>query len=301
MTIIAVIAAGAMGANIGRKLVDAGNIVLTNLDGRSDATHKRARDAGMIHASWTDIIQKADMILSIIPPRDALSFAEQVLEEFQGTERVNKAALVFADCNAINVVTVKKVGALFSISPIIFLDACIIGGPPTGNYVPTFYGSADDPDQQGLILFKDVIEKSGIKVRILSGDGAGIGDASALKMSYAGISKGLTGLFTTMILAAHASSPTTSDALLEELRNSQPELLERITRAVPAMIPKAYRWIGEMEEISRFVGGKEGEIYQGMSGIYERVERSLQEGNDDVVTLKQFAEKAKFSQQYIRP
>jgi hypothetical protein len=83
---------------------------------------------------------------------------------------------------------------------------------------------------------------------------------------------------------------------LEELSDSQPMLLERITRAVPAMIPKAYRWIGEMKEISRFVGGKEAEIYEGMSGIYERVERSVQEGNDDIVTLEQFVEKAKSKQ-----
>ena len=185
MTVIAVIAAGAMGANVGRKLVDAGNIVLTDLDGRSDATRKRAHDAGMIHASWTDIIRKADMILSIIPPRDAFSFAERVLAEFQDNERIDKAPLVFADCNAVNVVTIKKIAALFSTSSIVFLDACIIGGPPSGDCVPTFYGSADVVDQQGLTLFKNVIEKSGIKVRILSGDGAGIGDASALKMSYA--------------------------------------------------------------------------------------------------------------------
>jgi len=285
-----------MGANVGRKLVDAGNIVLTDLDGRSDATRKRAHDAGMIHASWTDIIRKADMILSIIPPRDAFSFAERVLAEFQGTERIDKAPLVFADCNAVNVVTIKKIAALFSTSSIVFLDACVIGGPPSGDYVPTFYGSADVVDQQGLTLFKNVIEKSGIKVRILSGEGAGIGDASALKMSYAGISKGLTGLFTAMILAAHASSPATSDALLAELSDSQPMLLERITRAVPAMIPKAYRWIGEMKEISGFVGGKEAEIYQGVSGIYERVERSLEDGNDDVGTLMQFVEKARSKQ-----
>ena len=185
MTVIAVIAAGAMGANVGQKLVDAGNIVLTDLDGRSDATRKRAHDAGMIHASWTDIIRKADMILSIIPPSDAFSFAERVLAECQGTERINKAPLVFVDCNAVNVVTIKRTAGLFSTSPIVFLDACIIGGPPIGDNVPTFYGSADVLDQQGLALFKNVIEKSGIKVRILTGEGAGIGDASALKMSYA--------------------------------------------------------------------------------------------------------------------
>ena len=93
--------------------------------------------------------------------------------------------------------------------------------------------------------------------------------------------------------AAHASSPATSDALLEELGHSQPDLLERITWVVPTMIPKAYRWVGEMKEISGFVGGKEAEIHQGMSRIYERIERSLLEGNDDVATLKQFVEKAK--------
>jgi hypothetical protein len=83
---------------------------------------------------------------------------------------------------------------------------------------------------------------------------------------------------------------------LEELSDSQPMLLERMTRAVPAMIPKAYRWVGEMNEICGFVGGKEADIYQGMSGIYERVERSLEEGNGDVVTLRQFVEKAKSKQ-----
>jgi len=291
MTVIAVIAAGAMGANVGHKLVEAGNIVLTNLDGRSDATRKRAHEAGMIPASWTEIIQRADMILSIIPPRDAVSFAERVLIEFQATQRVDKDPLVFADCNAVNVVTIKKIATLVLTSPIIFLDACIIGYPPLDDYVPTFYGSADGPDQQGLTLFKDVIGKSGMKVRILSGDEAGIGDASALKMSYAGIVKGVTGLFTTMVLAAHTSSPATSDALLQELSDSQPELLARLARAVPAMIPKAYRWVGEMKEIAGFVGGPEAEIHQGISKIYERVERSLQEGNDDVAILKQFVEK----------
>lgn len=91
--------------------------------------------------------------------------------------------------------------------------------------------------------------------------------------------------------AAHASSPATSDALLQELGESQPELLARLARAVPAMIPKAYRWVGEMKEIAGFVGGPEAEIHQGMSKIYERVERSLQEGNDDVAILEQFVAK----------
>lgn len=58
------------------------------------------------------------------------------------------------------------------------------------------------------------------------------------------------------------------------------------------MIPKAYRWVGEMEEIAGFVGGDEGDIYHGMASIYSRVEKSLAEGNGDVETLKEFVAKA---------
>lgn len=96
-----------------------------------------------------------------------------------------------------------------------------------------------------------------------------------------------------LLLAAHANSPSTSEALLQELSDSQPELLKRITKAVPSMIPKAYRWVGEMEEIAGFVGGGEGDIYHGMSQIYARVERSIEEGNGDVDALNAFVEAAK--------
>lgn len=102
---------------------------------------------------------------------------------------------------------------------------------------------------------------------------------------WQGISKGITGLLTTMILgkaliyisrllsnsiftAANASSPATADALLHELHSSQPVILNRIVKTVPPMLPKAYRWIGEMEEIAGFVGEGEGDIYHGVAKLY---------------------------------
>ena len=80
---------------------------------------------------------------------------------------------------------------------------------------------------------------------------------------------------------------------MEELGNSQPDLLSRITRAVPAMIPKAYRWVGEMEEIAGFVGEGSGDIYHGLSKTYARIEKSIEEKNADVKTLEEFVEAAK--------
>lgn len=64
------------------------------------------------------------------------------------------------------------------------------------------------------------------------------------------------------------------------------------------MLPKAYRWVGEMEEISQFVGSGEGKIHEGLARTYERVEKSLNAGQgeaagEDVRVLKKFAEDAR--------
>ena len=60
-----------------------------------------------------------------------------------------------------------------------------------------------------------------------------VGAASALKMSYAGITKGFTALGAVMMLAATRAG--TAEALRRELADSQPNLLAWLTRAVPAM------------------------------------------------------------------
>ncbi|KAF8893931.1 hypothetical protein BD779DRAFT_1504313 [Infundibulicybe gibba] len=265
---IAIVAAGAMGSAVGRKLTDAGCVVLTNLDGRSEETRRRAREAGMRDTSFRDMVQQAHIFMSILPPRDARTLAQKVVaaQEAGGDAR----PFIFADCNAVNPVSVKDIGELFSGTSIQFVDACIIGGPPSDGYDPTFYASVGHGAGASLEEFV-ALTRFGLKITPLRGDGSGIGAASALKMSYAGISKGIIGLFATMILAASRSSPATADALIHELRASQPGLLQRLTQTVPPMLPKAYRFVGEMKEIAGFVGGDEGETYEGLSKLYENI------------------------------
>src|SRR3954451_1175902 len=69
---IAVIAPGAMGSAIAARLVEHGCKVLTSLDGRSEATRKRAAAAGMVGAGDGEIAN-ADIILSIVPPGEAVA------------------------------------------------------------------------------------------------------------------------------------------------------------------------------------------------------------------------------------
>jgi hypothetical protein len=102
---------------------------------------------------------------------------------------------------------------------------------------------------------------------------------------YKGAQRGFT--------AAHAASPATSTALMHELHASQPLLLQRATRAVPDMLPKAYRWVGEMREIADFVGGPLGDIHRGMAAVYERIEQAVDEDGEDKAVLEQFVKDAK--------
>jgi 3-hydroxyisobutyrate dehydrogenase-like beta-hydroxyacid dehydrogenase len=97
------------------------------------------------------------------------------------------------------------------------------------------------------------------------------GAASAMKMSYAGITKGFTAMGAAMVLAAARAG--TAQALHHELSQSQPALLAWLTRQVPAMFPKAYRFVAEMEEIAEFVGDDPAarRIYEGYAQLYQRL------------------------------
>jgi len=187
--VVAVIAPGMMGAAVGKRLVDNGVKVLTSLKGRSSETAERAKAAGMTTATDEEIAA-TDFILSILPPGDALSFAER----FVPALTASNAKPVFVECNAINPQTVERVAAVIAPTSCPFVDAGIIGQPPKpGDAGPRFYASGSAAPR--FATLRDY----GLDVRVL--DGA-MSAASALKMSYAGITKGTQAIGAAMMLAA---------------------------------------------------------------------------------------------------
>ncbi len=256
--VVAVIAAGAMGSAVGRRLVENGVTVLTSLAGRSAATEQRARAAGMTPVA-DEALAAADILLSILPPAEAEGLAERLSALFATAP----AKPLFVDCNAICPDTVLRIGAVVAASGTPFLDAGIIGPPPTaGGKGPSFYVSG--PDAARLLS----LAPFGLEIRPMDGP---LGAASALKMSYAGITKGLTALAAAMMLAATRAGA--ADALRQELAASQPQLLAWFTRQLPSMYPKAYRWVAEMEEIAAFVGADPAArtMFEGAAALYERL------------------------------
>jgi 3-hydroxyisobutyrate dehydrogenase-like beta-hydroxyacid dehydrogenase len=270
-----VIAPGMMGAAVGKRLVDNGVKVLTSLKGRSAETATRAKAAGMAVAGDEEIAA-CDFILSILPPGDAVALAER----FQPALKASNAKPVYVDCNAINPKTVDRVAAVIAPTDCPFVDSGIIGSPPKpGDAGPRFYASGPAAPRFATL------RQYGLDVRVL--DGA-MSAASALKMSYAGITKGTQAIGAAMMLAATRAG--SADALFAELSSSQKEMFAWFKRGLTLMPPKAYRWVAEMHEIAGFVGEDPTahELYEGAAHFYERIADDFDGDKTDVTALTDF-------------
>jgi 3-hydroxyisobutyrate dehydrogenase-like beta-hydroxyacid dehydrogenase len=273
--VVAVIAPGMMGAAVGKRLVDNGLKVLTSLKGRSPDTAARAKAAGMVTSSDEEIAA-SDFILSILPPGDAVALAERFAPALQASN----AKPVYVDCNAINPATVDRVAAVIAPTGSPFVDSGIIGSPPKpGDAGPRFYASGASAQRFATL------REYGLDVRVLAG---AISAASALKMSYAGITKGTQAIGAAMMLAA--SRAGSADALFAELSSSQKEMFAWFKRGLALMPPKAYRWVAEMHEIAGFVGEDPTahELYEGAAHFYERIAADFDADKKDVAALAEF-------------
>jgi 3-hydroxyisobutyrate dehydrogenase-like beta-hydroxyacid dehydrogenase len=276
--VVAVIAPGMMGAAVGKRLVDRGLKVLTSLEGRSAETTARAKAAGMT-AAGDEEIAATDFILSILPPGDAVALARR----FAGALTASNSKPVFVDCNAVSPRTVERIAAAIAPTGAPFVDAGIIGAPPKpGDAGPRFYASGPHAPRFATL------REFGLDVRVLDGP---MSAASAVKMSYAGITKGTQALGAAMLLAATRGG--TADALFAELQGSQPQMLAWLKRSLALMPPKAYRWVAEMHEIADFVGEDPAahELYLGAAHFYEQIARDFESDKREVAALEAFLRK----------
>jgi putative dehydrogenase len=285
--VVVIIGAGEMGAAVGRRLRRNGVRVLTPLAERSAETVERVRQAGLEVVDDADkLAAEADFILSIVPPGVAVEVAQRLHDPLKRA----RMKPVFADCNAISPFTSLRIEKSLADTGCRFVDAGIIGGPPpadrTSGGPPRFYASGDDAHLLGRLV------NYGLDVAVIDGP---VGAASGLKMSYAGLTKGLTALGAAM--AAGAARNGLGEVLRSELARSQPDLLGRLERSIPQMFPKAYRWVAEMEQIAEFLGGAEAgaAMYEGAARLYESIAAELEGGiaSERMTGLEKFCKGAK--------
>jgi 3-hydroxyisobutyrate dehydrogenase-like beta-hydroxyacid dehydrogenase len=180
--------------------------------------------------------------------------------------------------NAIAPQTVRSIASLFPHNN--FVDGCIIGLPPgSKEHSPKLYLSGEYSQKiADLFQHTDLI-----KIIVIGND---IGQASALKMCYASLSKGVTALGIQAFVTA--KSFELEEVFFDELKRSMPFIFEKLTKSIPHMPPKAGRWVGEMEEIAKtYEGiGLSPKMFQGAAETYRFVAEETPLGKEIIEERK---------------
>src|SRR6185436_14670911 len=168
--------------------------------------------------SLDDLVKKVDIILSSLVPDQAPGIAHEVAEAMKRTG----ARPVFAECNAIAPVTVEAIEREIRAAGGDFVDAGIIGGPPSDRAGTYFHCSGPN-----TAPFERLAEY-GLIVMVT---GPRIGQASGLKMMYAASTKGTTALWTELLTGARALG--LEDALANMLGDNVTYVAQK--RGIPVM------------------------------------------------------------------
>ena len=261
---VAIQSPGDMGHGIGQVLAEGGYRAVSALEGRSERTRALAKAAGIEDIGpLTALLDQADVVLSIMRPDRALGF----VEEMASLAASHPGRPLIVDLNAVAPATGRAAASAAESAGLNFVDGGIIGGPPRpgSTYTPRLYVSGPRANEL------EVLNETSLDFRVL---GDGIGAASAIKMCYAALTKGLTAIGIHSMVTARLEG--VDEALMTELAFSQKDLLRHLEQGLPSMCPKAYRWVGEMEEISKthVDGGLPGEMFIGAAKVYTQVEAS---------------------------
>ena len=260
---VAIFAPGDMGHAIGRVLIDGGLRVTTNLADRSERTQDLSARAG-IEDTGDDVtaVDGADLLFAVLPPGKAMELAQRLASALA----MAAAKPIYVDLNAVAPATAVEIGEVIEGVGVPFVDGGIVGAPPKRGQGmgPRLYVSGHEDDVSRVLELR----AAGLDMRAVPG---GVGAASALKMSYAALTKGMTALAVQSLASAKAYG--IDRELDAELVASQRMMRERFDRSLPGMAPKAYRWVGEMEEIARTFAdvGLDPKLFLGAAETYRLV------------------------------
>lgn len=221
---------GQMGVTVGLALLQNQHQVLWLSDQRSAATTNRAQQAGFTAVElMSTLLQDSDALISVCPPAAAQQLAEQVAAlGFSG---------LYVDANAVAPQTATHLGEIYADR---FIDGGIIGPPAFEPGTTRLYLSGIQAGEVASWFTRGALQAIAMD--------APVGAASALKMSYAGHTKGLSALLlATQALAEHYD---VADWLAAEWQQSQPSTPAQLERSAQGSAPKAWRFAGEMREIA---------------------------------------------------
>jgi len=256
MTTIGVLHPGAMGSAVAAAARAGGARALWASAGRGPATRERA-EADRLEDVRTlgRLAAESDVILSVCPPAAALDVAREVAA--LGFRRT------YVDANAVSPETSRTIADVVTAAGATFVDGGLVGPPPRRTGTTRLYLSGN-----GALSVAVLFDDGPLEAIVLD---APIGAASALKVAYAGWNKGSQALL--IAVRALAMHEGVDAALLAEWARSRPDMPKRSEQAIAENAGKAWRFVGEMEEIAKTFGaaGLPEGFHQAAAEVYRRL------------------------------
>ncbi len=233
---IGILSIGEMGYHWARVLRARGIEVLSFAGDRSAATRSRADSAGVeLVPSLEALVSRVDVIVSIVVPFAAKQVAERVA---RALTKSGRTGLLYMDANAISPMTAEEVGRVLTRAQADFVDGCILGGAAKLDQGTVVYVSG--PHANSL----NALNELGLCVKVL---GPGATQASAFKVIHAGLTKGLAGLFTELLIGAEKLGLL--NEALADYEKSYPGLAQKVGHSILSLPAHAGRRSEEMAEL----------------------------------------------------
>src|SRR5919109_173610 len=246
---------GAMGASVGAAARSNQHTVLWASTGRSASTCARARRAKLQDAGTVaELVHASELVLSVCPPHAAEEVAREVAQlGFSG---------IYVECNAISPDRTRAIQRIVEAAGAHYVDGGIIGSPAWTREAGThLYLSGPRAEEVAACFAGSPLQTPVISERI--------GAASAIKMGYAAYTKGTTALLTAILGVVEKEG-----VRAELARQWGDTFTAQSVRRVCANTAKAWRFVGEMQEIAAtFRGaGLPGGFHEAAAEVFERLE-----------------------------
>ena len=253
---IGILHPGEMGLSVAGSAQNSGYTVYWVSEGRSPQTAERATRLGLVDAhTLKQMCDTCPVILSVCPPDAAETVANAVLSQgFTG---------LYVDMNAIAPQRAIRIGEAMAAHGARFVDGGIIGGPAWKPNTTWLYLSGEDAQKAANYFSAGPLETCVV--------GNAIGKASALKMCFAAYTKGTTALLCAVMAAAESLAVRAE--LEQQWAHDGAHFAEQAAQRVTQVTAKAWRFAGEMDEISATfsAAGVPGEFHLAAADIYRRL------------------------------
>jgi len=271
---IGVLHPGEMGSSIGDCLIQSGHEVFWASSERSQLSRDRAT-TWQEKSKLSELVEQVDAILSVCPPSEARALANEVLDlRFRG---------IYVDANAIAPQTASEILNDFGSN---YVDGGLIGPPAREKGSTRLYLSGKFAREVGSWFDTSLLEAKVIATEM------GV-QASSLKMAYAGYTKGSSALL--ILINAFAELAGVRESLVKEWEMSQPALIKRSEHAAKGTAAKAWRFVGEMEEIAKTMKSSDlpegfhngsAELYSLMARFKDAKSPDLNEVLEEIISLR---------------